>query len=72
MKGLASKTKNITISIHLPLSNGSGKIEKIPKAEKAFEYDARISWIPNCIEISNFSLKCVLVVSVVSLQDRID
>lgn len=67
MKGLATKTQNIARSIHLPSKNASGKIEKIPKAEKAFEYDARISWIPNCIELSNFSLKCVLVVSVVSL-----
>lgn len=67
MKGLATKTQKIGRSIHLPLRNASVKIEKMSKGEKAFEYDARVSWIPNYIELSNFSLKCVLVVAIVSL-----
>jgi len=67
VKGLITKTQKIARNICLPLRNASVKTEKMSKGENTFEYDARISWIANCIELSNFSLKFVLGVSIVSL-----
>lgn len=67
VKGLITKTQKIARNICLPLRNASIKTQKMSKGENTFEYDARISWIANCIELSNFSLKFVLGVSIVSL-----
>lgn len=67
VKGLITKTQKIARNICLPLRNASVKTQKMSKGENTFEYDARISWIANCIELSNFSLKFVLGVSIVSL-----
>lgn len=67
VKGLITKTQKIARNICLPLRNASIKTQKMSKGENTFEYDARISWIANCIELSNFSLKFVVGVSIVSL-----
>lgn len=67
VKGLITKTQKIARNICLPLRNASVKTQKMSKGENTFEYDARISWIANCIDLSNFSLKFVLGVSIVSL-----